>query len=83
MTLNGNQIGHGHAVNANASAGTNTAAGNYPAAAGSNIYGSSADTTMNAGTISLAGGSQPHNNMQPYLVMNFIIALVGIFPSQN
>ena len=38
---------------------------------------------MNPGTIGNAGGSQPHNNMQPYLVLNFIIALVGIFPSQN
>jgi microcystin-dependent protein len=29
------------------------------------------------------GGNQPHDNMLPYLVVNFIIALVGIFPSQN
>jgi|SRR6185369_8156388 len=33
--------------------------------------------------ISNVGGSQPHNNMMPYLVLNFIIALQGIFPSQN
>lgn len=33
--------------------------------------------------IASQGGSQPHNNMQPYLVLNFVIALVGIFPSQN
>jgi Microcystin-dependent protein len=30
-----------------------------------------------------AGGSQPHNNMQPYLGMNYVIALAGIFPSRN
>jgi microcystin-dependent protein len=30
-----------------------------------------------------SGGSQPHNNMQPYLTLNFCIALVGIFPSRN
>lgn len=30
-----------------------------------------------------AGGSQPHNNMQPYLVLNYIIALAGVFPSRN
>jgi microcystin-dependent protein len=33
--------------------------------------------------ISPAGGSQPHENMQPYLAINFCIALQGIFPSQN
>jgi microcystin-dependent protein len=31
----------------------------------------------------IVGGSQPHNNMQPYLGMNFIIAIFGIFPSRN
>jgi microcystin-dependent protein len=41
------------------------------------------DTTMNPASISTVGGSQPHTNMQPYLVLNFIIALVGIFPSRN
>jgi microcystin-dependent protein len=40
-------------------------------------------TTLPAGTVSVVGGSQPHNNLQPYLVLNFIIALQGIFPSQN
>ncbi len=40
-------------------------------------------TTMVAGTIANTGGSQAHQNMQPYLVINFSIALQGIFPSQN
>lgn len=34
-------------------------------------------------SVTNAGGSQPHNNMMPYLVLNFIIALQGIFPSRN
>lgn len=38
---------------------------------------------MNAGSIGNQGGSQPHNNMGPYLVLSFCIALQGIFPSQN
>jgi microcystin-dependent protein len=38
---------------------------------------------INPATIGNVGGSQPHNNMMPYLVLNFIIALQGIFPSQN
>ena len=40
-------------------------------------------TTLLAGTIGNVGGSQAHTNMSPYLVINFCIALVGIFPSQN
>ena len=36
-----------------------------------------------AGSMSPIGGSQAHNNMQPFLTLNFCIALVGIFPSQN
>ena len=38
---------------------------------------------MNAGAVSNTGGSQPHENRQPYSVLNFIIALQGIFPSRN
>lgn len=34
-------------------------------------------------TVGIAGGSQPHNNMQPYLGLNYIICLEGIFPSRN
>ena len=40
-------------------------------------------TTMNNQIIGNVGGSQPHTNQQPYLVLNFIIALQGVFPSQN
>jgi microcystin-dependent protein len=40
-------------------------------------------TTLSPASVSSVGGSQPHNNMMPYLVLNFIIALQGIFPSQN
>jgi microcystin-dependent protein len=38
---------------------------------------------MNLGTLASFGGSQPHENRQPYLVLNWCIALQGIFPSQN
>jgi microcystin-dependent protein len=40
-------------------------------------------TTLAPATITNVGGSQPHTNMMPYLVLNFIIALQGIFPSRN
>jgi microcystin-dependent protein len=49
-----------------------------------NAYGlPAALTTMEPSSVTSVGGSQPHNNMMPYLVLNFIIALQGIFPSQN
>jgi microcystin-dependent protein len=39
--------------------------------------------TLNPGSISPVGGSQPHNNFEPYLCVDFIISLFGIFPSQT
>lgn len=45
-------------------------------------YGAAANTTMNPTTIGAAGGSQPHSNMSPFLCLNFIIALEGIYPSR-
>ncbi len=48
------------------------------------IYDATAPTTpMAPGTTSNTGGSQPHNNFQPYLCVDFIISLFGIFPSQT
>ena len=38
---------------------------------------------MSPNFLSLAGGSQPHPNEQPYLAMNYCIALFGVFPSRN
>jgi microcystin-dependent protein len=46
-----------------------------------NSTGSPVD--MNAASSGNTGGSQPHNNMQPYLCVNFVIALLGVFPSRN
>lgn len=40
-------------------------------------------TTLDPSTVANAGNSQPHENMQPYLTINFCIALQGVFPSQN
>jgi microcystin-dependent protein len=40
-------------------------------------------TSMAPNSTTLVGGSQPHTNLQPFLVLNFCIALAGIFPSQN
>ena len=40
-------------------------------------------TSLNANAISTTGGSQPHENVQPFLCINFIISLFGVFPSQT
>jgi microcystin-dependent protein len=49
-----------------------------------NMYATGAgNTTLDQRTIGNTGGSQAHNNLQPYLTLNFCIALQGIFPSQN
>ena len=41
------------------------------------------DSSLNNQSIGSTGGSQPHNNFQPYLCVDFIISLFGIFPSQT
>ena len=94
VTLTSNQMPqHNHLVNANEGNGSQQAPGaGFPAAgivpssgnaAVSNYRNSSDGTTLAPTAISIAGGSQPHNNIQPYLVINFLIALEGIFPSRN
>jgi microcystin-dependent protein len=42
-----------------------------------------APTPMGVSAISVAGGNQPHDNMQPYLTLSWVIALVGVFPSRD
>jgi microcystin-dependent protein len=48
-----------------------------------NPYTTGAPNVAMAGATSAAGGNQPHNNLMPYLVVTFIIALQGVFPSRN
>lgn len=49
-----------------------------------NIYDTAVPgATMAPGTVSSIGGSQPHENRQPFLVINWIVALQGVFPSRN
>lgn len=52
--------------------------------AGDQMWGSATSMNpMSEQTLPSAGGSQAHNNMQPYLTMNYIIALVGLYPSRS
>lgn len=76
---------HGHSFGAlKADASQRGPAGRLPAFAAEEVYAREGNPTpMNASAISAAGGSQPHNNLQPFLVLNFVIALTGIFPSRT
>ena len=75
---------HIHFAQGSANGGdTPTAVGNLLASA-LNVYRQpDALQALEPTSVLNLGGSQPHNNMMPYLVLNFIIALQGIFPSQN
>ena len=77
---------HTHALQGTSSAGTLIiAAGNLAGTSASQMYQAPDNNlaAMNPASISNVGGSQAHLNMQPFLVLNFCIALQGIFPSQN
>jgi len=47
------------------------------------LYAASGASSMSPSALSLTGGSQPHNNLPPYLTMNFIIAMQGIYPARS
>jgi microcystin-dependent protein len=75
---------HGHVpVGTSVAASLRTPSGNLWAASASSPFAATANTSMNPASVSQSGGSQPHENQPPYLVLNFVIALQGIFPSQN
>lgn len=71
------------AVNTNTGNINNPNGANLAASAPAEIYGQANLAPMSASSLAPAGGSQAHNNMQPYLVIGFCVALQGIFPSQN
>lgn len=68
----------------NSSGNVATAANALLAATNVTVYGPAAAlVALDPASVTNVGGSQPHNNMMPYLTLNFIIALQGIFPSRN
>ena len=75
---------HVHFAQANSNNATTPIPGGNLLAAGNNMYAQATNlTTLSPTSVSNVGGSQPHANQQPYLVLNYIIALQGIFPSRN
>lgn len=87
VTLTTQQIPvHTHALLASSATGTSPSPVDNVLAS-SNVVSmyktSTATTPMNAQAAGPAGGSQPHTNFQPYLCINFIISLFGVYPSPN
>lgn len=86
VTLNTNQIpAHNHAFQCNATLQNNNAVpSNNTIGGGTEAYRSTPPASpMNHGMLMPAGGSQPHENRQPFLAMNWVISLFGVFPSQS
>lgn len=93
VTLLSNQLAvHSHNVNCyNADGSAGGPGGNILASSGTDSRGnvlyndasSGALVSMNAQQISLTGNGLPHNNMSPYLTLNFCIALTGVYPQRN
>jgi microcystin-dependent protein len=91
VTLLAQQVGaHTHTFMASTQTATTitpddtTALGNATAGGGMSVYDAGAATTpLSAASIGPQGGSNPHENRQPYLGVNYIIAWAGIFPNRN
>jgi microcystin-dependent protein len=85
VTLIANQVpAHTHTVNAQSAVGTSASpsSGFWAASDLDAFTSASSDSALNPNAIAPAGSSTPHNNMMPFLSLNFIICLNGIFPSQ-
>ena len=76
---------HTHNLMASANPANSSTAGNSTVAQGPTAYTTQSPPTtpMNALMVGSSGGSQPHDNMQPYQVLNWVISLQGIYPPQS
>jgi microcystin-dependent protein len=86
VTLSINQIpSHNHLATVSTTAATaSSPQGNVVANGTANLFLRDViSDTMNANSVGISGGSQPHSNIMPYLCISFIISLYGVFPSQT
>ena len=81
---------HRHTARGNSGSGTQSSPANSDWASAKILRQSAklyalgeANTTMNSQALSTIGGNLPHNNMPPYLMLNFCIALQGVFPPRS
>ncbi len=87
VTLTATQLpAHTHPLTASGGAATSPfASGNTPALSSTNVYhpGAPVAVAMSSQSCGAAGGNGSHDNMQPSLVLNWVIAMEGIYPSQQ
>lgn len=91
VTLTSSQLpAHSHALKAVTELANASLPGNaLPAARGRGgplmygVAGGGAPVAMNPAAVTPSGGTQPHDNLQPFTTLSFVIALQGIFPSRN
>ncbi|MFI5020210.1 MAG: phage tail protein [Alphaproteobacteria bacterium] len=97
VTLNGNQMpAHNHSLNVNANTGNtavptnallatgpSTGSGTFKVSRALYTATNTPNTALSNAAISLTGGNGAHNNMQPYLVLGYYIALQGVFPPRS
>jgi microcystin-dependent protein len=85
VTLTVSQLpAHSHVPQANNAGGSDNPSGNVWAKTNAKAYSNQApNAAMNAAALGSVGGGQPHDNLMPFLTVNFILSLFGIFPSQN
>jgi len=84
VTLNANQIpAHSHTVGCFGRGGSSGDPSDRFPAGSANAYHDNSNATMNGAMIGKTGGGQAHDNMTPFLGVNFIIALEGTFPSRS
>lgn len=78
---------HAHATQCSSAPGTSKSPVANVSSGESNgaiaVYSTVSNAALSAGAVTSSGGGQPHENMQPFLTLNFSIAIEGIFPSRN
>ena len=75
---------HSHPLAASTAPATTTAAsGNLLSGSAATVYVAPTAVAATGAVTTLTGSNQPHDNMAPYLCVNFVISLFGVFPSQN
>lgn len=85
VTLQTNELPvHSHDLQADSAAASSTSpSGTTPAVSAVDVYITPTDATATAAATTTAGGQQPHDNLMPYQCITYIIALYGVYPSQD